>query len=343
MKEDNSLMEFARRLRVLHFTAMWPTEEFPNNGTFVKNLVDGLRNTGGVHDVLFIPAYRSKIEYFKAFKRLKDTLRREKYNLIHTQYAHCALIAGLVSNIPVVGHFHNEFGYRKKIEVFDSAPNIKTYMKDSAMARFSSHLISGSIVVNPYDLRFLHSKYKIVIPIGIDTELFHPIDRKKACKILGWDTTPLRVLFPSNPERPEKNYKLFKKVFSRLKKVFPNIQEIILNNIPYEKVPLYMNAVDLMLLTSKTEASPTVIKEANACNLPVLSTLVGDVKEQLEGVNNSYVLPPSSADKFYNKALSILKSRQRSNGIAKKTRIDLEITVRKTLKFYMEILDGTKK
>ena len=320
-------MIFEKNIRVLHFTAMWPTHEFPHSGTFVKNLVNGLRKRGGVHEVLFIPVYKSKWEYVKAFKILKDVLKAKKYHLVHSQYAHCNLIAGLVSRIPVVGHFHGEFGYGNYIN---------EYYKDSLIAKFASKIIKASIVVNPWDIKHVCSKYKAVIPIGVDPDFFYPMDRVKACKALGWDPKPLKVLFPSDPKRPEKNYGLFKKVLNKLKKEFCDLKEVILHRVPYEKVPLYMNAVDLMILSSKTEASPTVIKEALACNLPIISTPVGDTLECLKGVRNSAVVRPEG---IYEVARDILKKRTRSNGRIKISHYSLEITINKVLRFYQKILE----
>jgi len=50
------------------------------------------------------------------------------------------------------------------------------------------------------------------------------------------------------------------------------------------EVPLWMNASHALLLTSAHEGSPTVVKEALACGLPVVSVDVGDVAERIEGV-----------------------------------------------------------
>ena len=56
-----------------------------------------------------------------------------------------------------------------------------------------------------------------------------------------------------------------------------------------EEVTLLMCAVDALLMTSFTEGSPQVIKEALACGCPIVSVDVGDVKERIEGVEGCYV------------------------------------------------------
>jgi glycosyltransferase involved in cell wall biosynthesis len=49
-------------------------------------------------------------------------------------------------------------------------------------------------------------------------------------------------------------------------------------------MPWYYSAADAMILCSDSEGSPTAVKEALACNLPVVSTDVGDVAEIVDGI-----------------------------------------------------------
>ena len=330
-------------MRVLHFTAMWPTRQNPTSGTFVKTLVDGLQRTAGQHDVLVVPAAQTKSAYLAAFASLRRRLRLQHYDLIHAQYAHCALIAALVSPIPVIAHYHGEFGLRDGNRGFADwrlTLNHLDNRKDTVLARLSSMLVRGAIVVNSRDLNRIASPFRAVIPIGPDEELFVPMLREKACALLRWNPSPLRVLFPSSPRRIEKDYPLFTKTVEELRRQGLDVEPVVLEGVPYDRVPLYMDAVDLMLLTSHTEASATVVKEANLCNLPVVACPVGDTLQQLAGISPGGVVA-ALPEELAAAASSILLARTRSNGRATAiTTWGLKQTVRKVLDFYRCVTTG---
>ncbi|MCD8184609.1 MAG: glycosyltransferase [Bacteroides sp.] len=51
-------------------------------------------------------------------------------------------------------------------------------------------------------------------------------------------------------------------------------------------------------MTSKSEDSPQTVKEAMCCNLPCVSTPVGDVKVLLDGVKDSFVSKEHNAEEL---------------------------------------------
>jgi len=98
------------------------------------------------------------------------------------------------------------------------------------------------------------------------------------------------VLFPYPPERGVKNYgRAARIVGSCLKRFDDPVRLQTVTGVPHKRMPTYMNAADALLLTSNREGSPDAVKEALACNLPVVSTDVGDVRERLEHVEPSAV------------------------------------------------------
>jgi glycosyltransferase involved in cell wall biosynthesis len=133
-----------------------------------------------------------------------------------------------------------------------------------------------------------------VIPNGVDLDVFKALDKSQCRKKVGWDESKRIVLFAANPERPEKNFELAKKSF--LKADIPNAELKVVYNVKHEDMPYYLCAADVLLSTSKWEGSPNIIKEAMACNIPIVSTDVGDVKRLLDGVRGCYVASHDSDD-----------------------------------------------
>ena len=125
-----------------------------------------------------------------------------------------------------------------------------------------------------------------VIPFGVDTDLFRPIDRAEARARVGWPADEDVVLFPYDPERPIKDYPLAERTVSRLSR---DADLRVVTGVPYREMPYYLNASDALLVTSERESGPMVVREAAACDVPVVSTDVGAAADVLAGVENAHV------------------------------------------------------
>ena len=107
-------------------------------------------------------------------------------------------------------------------------------------------------------------------------------------------------------------------------------------------MPLYLNASDLLLSTSLWEGSPNVIKEAMACNCPIVTTNVGDVKWLLDGVEGCLITtndPKDVADKI-KKALNF-KGRTKGRDKLISLGLDSEHIAKKIIKVYEEVINNT--
>ena len=152
-----------------------------------------------------------------------------------------------------------------------------------------------------------------VIPHGVDLELFRPIPRAAARDCVGWDEETTQVLFPYSKGRPVKDYPRAESIVRAARERLDGPVKLrTLSGIPHEMMPLYMNAADALLLTSKHEGSPNSVKEAMACNLPVVSADVGDVRDRLAGVSNSFVRRTDA--ELVASLVAVLERRSPSNG-----------------------------
>jgi len=111
-----------------------------------------------------------------------------------------------------------------------------------------------------------------------------------------------------------------------------------LRGVPHLQVPVWLNAADVMLLTSLHEGSPNIIKEALACNVPVVSVDVGDVGEQIQGIEGCHLALPTPDD-LAPKLLLVHAALRRVAGRAKMQELSLERIALRLREFYSELLE----
>lgn len=275
-------------MRVLHITNNYPTKKEPDYGVFTKDQIDNVKLEGVESHLLFINAKENGIkEYFKAIKKIKAIYK--EYDIIHCFHGLTLIIAFLTTkNKPILISFLNEIKYENfkknkyinKIYIF-----IYNYILKSkrVFSIFKDKLPDE----RKMDGRSFH------LPNGVNLQEFYPISKNKACELLGLDKSRNYILFVSskNKMRSQKRYDIFTATIDILKKDYSeyNIEELVMSGVPRKNSLYYYNTASVHLLASDYEGSPNSVKEAMSCNIPIVSTDVGNVKEMLLGANNCFV------------------------------------------------------
>ncbi len=241
---------------------------------FVKEQVESMRECYPdlTIDVRVIEGVMPKWAYLREIFLLPIAVKKGKYDIVHAHFG-LTLISTLFVRVPVVITFHGS----------DLLVKPTKYV-----SRFLAPMASKVIVVAQNLKESLG--YGEKIPCGIDTRKFL-LPQKYGNKSAPSTSGKLKVLFPSDPGRKIKDYDLFKAICHELEKRGNKIEEVHLVNIDREKVQELYWECDLMLLTSISEGSPTVIKEAIAAKLPFVSVNVGDVKDWVAQIDFGIVVP----------------------------------------------------
>ena len=284
-------------MRVLVFTNMYPTAAAPFYGPFVHDEVQALRKAGVEVDLYFINGRASKLNYFGMPAGFFRRMRRGRYDVVHVHHSFCGLVATMQRAVPVVWTFHEgEISGNTKDALREQPIRRIAYSK--WLKRFVARRVDAIIVVAEHLRAQLGRPDAVWLPAGVDMDVFIPMDTMDARRQLGLPEGKRFVLFPSSPSRVEKRYELAKRAVELLRKSSPTMHDVellTLDNVPHDRVPLYINASELMLMTSAFEASPVTIREALACNVPVLCTDVGDARVVLEGVSGCAIVDPDPA------------------------------------------------
>ncbi|WP_236039674.1 glycosyltransferase family 4 protein [Haloarcula salinisoli] len=199
---------------------------------------------------------------------------------------------------------------------------------------------SDRVIVRSQEMKDALPCDATIIPSGVDVSKFRPIDSTEARDAVGWDTTARHVLFPYPPQREKKRYPLAKRTVETVNRSFDEtvrLQQVY--DADHDEMPLYYNAADVLLLPSLREGSPNTVKEAMACNLPVVSTDVGDVRERLGPVSNSHVCSDDS--QLAEAIRSVLDSGERSDGREYVEGVRLERMGERILDIYESLLEET--
>ena len=167
-----------------------------------------------------------------------------------------------------------------------------------------------------------------VIPNGVNLDIFQLTDHKEARKAVGFEDGKKYMIWCSNPNRPEKDWVLAEEAVRELraKSEDGRVELVPVYDKSPQEVAIYMNAADCLLLTSWSEGSPNVIKEAMACNCPIVTTDVGDVIERLENLDGCYVVDSRGPMDLAEAIRKSLKFGKRTEGRKRILEDQLEIS-----------------
>jgi teichuronic acid biosynthesis glycosyltransferase TuaC len=311
-------------MKVLVVTHMYPSQEHPDYGVFVQQQVASLQREGVEADVLFIDVKKSKWLYPWGFLPLVKQVLTHRYDLVHAHYVFAGVVARSQFRYPVVLTHHG-------VEAF--------WSWQAPLCRLMSRLVDRTIATTEQVKASIGLENSVVIPCGVDFELFKPRDQRWSREQLGLSDDKGLVLFAGRYTDRLKRFDIALDVVDRLRAAGMNVELILASNQPYERVSLYMNACDVIILPSEYEGSPQVVKEAMACNLPVVSVDVGDVPDILAGVEGCYICHRDPAN-IAEKVKLILEQRSRTNGREKTQRYELSSIAKRIIQVYSETLDG---
>jgi teichuronic acid biosynthesis glycosyltransferase TuaC len=324
---------------VMFVTNMWPDEERPVYGIFVQRQVESLRASGLRCDVLYVRGYRGMRSYVSAFAWfvIHRKALAARYSLIHAHAGESALvICGGIGIRKMASYCGDDILGQARPDGSLSRVAVGRRWLIAQSARSCALTITKSAEMEralPSSIQGRNS----VLPNGIDEKEFFPHDYASARRRLGWDMQEFVVIFvATRPHEPRKRLDLAEAAVAEAERALGPIRLYVAENVSPTELPIIMSAGDCMLLTSRMEGSPNAVKEALMCDLPVISTDVGDVAELLEDVSQSQVCRDTPAELGLALAKT-LKAGLRSDGREKSANLKQTVIADRLLSLYERI------
>jgi glycosyltransferase involved in cell wall biosynthesis len=296
-----------------------PKWSFELTRSYIYEQSESLKDLGIEYDTYFIEG-NGILGYIKNYSSMMKKIKSYSPNLIHAHYGLSGLLATFQGKVPVVTTFHG------------SDINIK---RNRPFSYLASKLSAENIFVHENQPSKINYKDTLhLIPCGVDRKIFFSIDKNEARKRLKLDANQKYGLFAGSFDNVVKNYPLAKEAIAISKNT---IELLELKNYTRKEVCLLMNAVDFLLMTSFSEGSPLVIKEAMCCNCPIASVDVGDVKNVIFKTEGCY-LSSYNFNELSKCIDNIFELNKRTNGRKDIEEFSLEKTALKIVQVYNKVI-----
>lgn len=323
-------------LRVLMITSEWPEPGSTRPTVFIRRQAEFLKAAGIKLDVFAFRGSQEPLNYLAAWSRVRPRLRSGQYDLVHAQFGQSGLLA-LPRRLPLVVTFRG-CDLLGIIGPRSGRPTIRGRLLQKA-SRWVARRADAVIIVSDHMRQTFKTRAPVhVIPSGLDLELFRPHPRAEARQQLGLDPDARLVLFVGSPREARKRYKLAQQAVELLNKRLP-AQLIVAWGVTHDKIPLYMSAANVLVVASMVEGSPNVVKEALACNLPVVSVAVGDVPERLKNVEGTELCEDDRPETIAAALERVLRRGGRVDGRPAVRDLDEHLLTRRVIDIYRSVLN----
>ena len=314
-------------MRVLVVTNFVPDAAAPQRGRWVRDQVEEIRNLGVEVELFSFP--RGSRHYPPAALRLRRLLRHESFDLVHVHYGLAAWSALLAGARPLVVSFH---GTDVRHPVVGPLSRRLAWRVDLVAA------VSRALFGSENDRPGLPPvPGSAVLPCGPDLGRFRPLPRDQARRQLGLDPDGRYLLFPANPARAEKRADRAAALAAA-----SDAELLTGGSIDPDRMPLWVNAANAVLVTSDYEGFGLTCVEALACDVPVLSTPVGVAPFALAGIAGTLCAPFDVATWGDTLRAHLSTADPRIEGADRAASLSARRMAERTIAAYRDVLDQAR-
>jgi glycosyltransferase involved in cell wall biosynthesis len=317
-------------MKVLLISNMYPKEE-SYSGIFIKHQVETIEKLG-IEVIKAVKTTRNPSGYFPfIFQSIYKTLFSD-YDIIHAHYVpHSALVPAMLKWIkkkPLIVTFHGDdariFPFKNRINRMLTMLVVNCSDKVIARSEEMKEVLEKLGVLN---------KKIVVIGAGVDTNLFHPIDKYKVREDLELPKTKYIILFVGRLHKLKGVELIYECARNMPETLFVMVGDgdvktdlkncIFIGERRHEEIPLWMSAADILILPSYSEGLPNVVMEALSCGTPAIVTDVGGCSEVMRDSETGFVVPVGDVEALRDRIKYLLENEDLREKMGKLGREDM--------------------
>ena len=325
-------------IRVLMVTSDWLWNSWGGPAVFIARQAEFLRREGVDVDLFPFRGARDPRNYLAAWREVSRRVEGGGYDLVHAQFGQSGITA-LPKRLPLVVTYRGD-----DLEgiIGQNGRYLPTGWVLRSLSRLVARQADAAIVVSEHMRRYLPRSVEAhVMPSGIDLDLFRPEPRDVVRHRLGLPLETRLILFVGNPLLARKRYGLAQAAVDLVNRTMP-ARLIVGWEMQHRQIADLMNASDALVVTSMQEGSPNSVKEALACNLPVVSVQVGDVPARLGGISGCELCPDERAETIAAGLERVLQRGGRVEGRSAVRHLDERLLTQRLIGIYRSVLPASK-
>ena len=283
-----------------------------------------IKKEGFTYHEILISRNINPVLDFKAFKLLKNLMKEESFDLVHTQTSKAGFIGRFAAHsagVPAIVHTAHNWSFHA---LLPSWQRKFYFFLEKKAAKWCDAIIVDTKAVREYGLKFgVVSPEKLYqVYMGINTDRFLPFDQERKNKTrqsmgIGLGKTVVGSIARLVPDKGvemliecAREMKDAKDVIfvlvgdGGLRASFENkvaeyglSDKFIFTGHIDDVVPV-LNTFDVFCLPTLREGFGVVFAEAQACGVPIVATRIPPLKEVVQDGVTGYLISPYSAESF---------------------------------------------
>ncbi len=229
-----------------------------------------------------IPIKNLKNLSFSLFGTIKGISNKKTYDVVHAWNLPSAFIMKRIKSKKKILSVHGV--YSKQVEMLHSK------ITSGIVSGQESQILDWADVLTT-DSKAVQSEYKK--KLGKDFEyLPAPLDKTKFEKIPNVERNPKQIAYVGR-DSFEKGTDILRKIESQI-----NGTVKFCTDLPWDETMKILKASQMLVVPSRTESIPQVIKEAFYLKVPVIATNVGGIPELVVHQETGILVPPEDPEKL---------------------------------------------